>query len=260
MTQVLFTESTAIEGVKYGRNQIYNLTGAQLKRALESDVAYQFDMPQLKTYENQASQAVAKFKKAVGRIEGSLDPRFKDEQFKQSAIDESKATLKDEVEAVQRNYEDALEALREEAKKAVAQQSITVNPNDANQAQLRIKQIAGELALGHGDGALDQLATDLERMTEERKQAIGLELPTLMGAVTGDKALERKVKAMYEQAKPVLTSEEVFMRGINAVSNRVDQEYTQLKMISRYFDDEPRNIHNPANAHTETVYTPITRV
>ncbi|WP_411953582.1 hypothetical protein ACKXGF_09925 [Alkalibacillus sp. S2W] len=244
MTKVLVLENVSVNGSKYGRNQLYELSGSELQAVLDTQQAIKFETPELDQYEKQVEQAINKFKKDVQKIEQSVDPRFKDEDFKSSAIEELKNELKASVEQTQSDYADFLANLRDQAASEVANEDVRISNSEREQAQLKVKQLSNELKLGNND-AIDQLANNVEHMTEDRKKALALELPQLLNEVEGNDQLEKRVKNVYQSAKPAESEASLFLRGVNALSNSVTQAYDRLTLIDRNFKgDNALNVHN----------------
>ncbi|NIK13135.1 hypothetical protein [Alkalibacillus almallahensis] len=245
MTKVLVLEDMTINGTKYGRNQIYDLQNQELQAVLDTSQALKFNVPEIDQYEKQVEQAVKTFKNQVQKIEQSTDPRYKDEDFKAEAVEELKNELKSTVDQVQAEYSDFLANLRDQAASEVANEDVRISNSQREQAQLKVKELSNAIKLRQGESALDQLAQDVQYMSESRQKALALELPALMDEVEGDSQLEKKVKNVYESAKPGESEASLFLRGVNALPNSITQAYDQLTIINRHFKgDNALNIHN----------------
>ncbi|WP_226036738.1 hypothetical protein [Aquibacillus saliphilus] len=244
MTKVFLTESVTTVGNRYKGNEIYDLEGTELQSTLDTGYAYKFDVPEINQYSKNVSSAVSKFKKEVKKLDESTDPRYKDVDFKNEAIEKLKAELKTEVDRTQADYKEMLDSIREEAAQEVANADVHISENDSRQASIRAKQLASEVLLGQGADALDQLAEDMKHMSAGRRQALSLELPQVMQAVKGDEKLESRVKSIYTQSKGGYTEEVIFAKGVKALPDSCTLAYDQTTMINPHFTKENRsNIH-----------------
>ncbi|MGP4074137.1 hypothetical protein ACTWQB_16665 [Piscibacillus sp. B03] len=255
MTNVFIKESISVAGNNFGKDQVYDLEGSELQRVLETGQAIRFEVPEIDAYSQKVDNAVSKYKKGVQKIEQSKDPRYQDSTFKAEAINKLKDELKEEVNATQAEYADLLANVREESAKEVANKTVNISDFDRRQAEIKAKQLASEITLGRGEGALDQLAEDVKYLEEGRKQALALELPSVMQSVKGDEKLERKVKGIYEQTKQGDSPEALFARGVTALPNKCTHAYDRLTLIDRNFkDDNNLNVHREGNRYDRNHY------
>lgn len=235
--RVYVTQNAAVKGQKYEAGHMYNL---------DHDVADQLtgmnmDIPEIDGYAENVDRAVEDFKKELNKIENSNDPRYKDADFKKEAIDEAKAELKGEVDKQQGEYEQMIEQVRTASAQEAANKSDYIMDTDRRQAGIIVDQLIGELRMGHaGEPAIDKLAEKIGYMDTGRKKALALELPRAMDAAKDSQ--QKRLKDLYQDAKPRQSSAETFAEAAKLLPDRCDQTYQTMTLISPHFKgDNPRN-------------------
>lgn len=243
---VLFMENENIAGTRYEAGNMYEIEGDQATRALQSEHAFKFDISEFQPYFKQIDDAIGQYKKDRKRISNSVDPRYKDEDYKALVMDEFKTELRQEVDRAQAEYESFLEQVRQAAAEEVANKITTVSEVEERQAARRVKQLLSDMALGDKEQALTAIEAELKHMNEQRQHALSLELPQIMEsqAVQNDASLQRRVKGLYDRTKAGNTPEHIFKAGVDAMPSKCTQAYDQLKLIDREFSEYENNVHN----------------
>lgn len=258
--KVFLNESVTIDGKHYAGGFIYEVDEDTAKKMFElaGTNAIGMDVPEVEQYADEVEKHVAEaeFKREVEKIENSIDPRYKDEEFKQAAIDELKTELDENVREVQARYEQFLESLRQAAAEEAASAKIILSDDRRKQAALKVDRLISEATFGSLDDALTELENNVDYMSKFEKEALSLELHRLAAVV--DEVDKKRVKRLYDRIKPAASPEVVFANAVKALDDRCDYAYRRLKVTNRLFADNLNNVHNTqAGGNYYVEYKPL---
>lgn len=242
--KVFLNEGVTIEGKHYAGGFIYDVDEETAKKMFElaGANAIGMDVPEVEQFEQEVEKHVADFKKEVEKIENSIDPRYKDEEFKQAAIDALKAELDENVREVQARYTEFIKSLRQAAAEEAASAKIILSDERRKQAALKVDRLISEATFGSLDDALTELENNVDYMSKFEKEALSLELHRLAAVV--DEVDKKRVKRLYDRIKPTASPEVVFANAVKALDDRCDYAYRRLKLTNRLFADNLNNVHN----------------
>ncbi|WP_139823848.1 hypothetical protein [Thalassobacillus devorans] len=197
------------------------------------------NIPEVDAYQDKVQREVTNFKQKAEAIEKSIDPRYRDETFKQAAIDELKAELDANVNNIQSEYKAFIDEIRHAAKEEAANKRVAISNTAREQAAHTARSLAAEIAMGDGQGAIDILAEKLPYMDDRTKLALSHELPSVMQAAAGKPALEKQLRSIYRDVRQRESAEEVFAKAAQKLPDACTLPYTTLKMANkRYFNTD----------------------
>lgn len=193
--------------------------------------AIKVDLSGYDSLRSEAKQRHEQYQKSRRKLLESDDPIYRDKAKLNYELDKIKAAYDEDVEKIRSRYDEYKAEAMKQAQETKAQATIRVSEQDKETARQFVDRANIELLTNHDarqNEVIEGITQDIANLTQEQRQALSSELPSLLRSIDDMTARKKIANAVQSSNKSSLA-----VKVAEQLPGEIAIEYRQLQVITQ---------------------------